>query len=96
MAETGQEMIRSAITAYLAQDADGARKAATLDDKIDGEYKVLMEDVLNLMKENPKLIKKAVRLLNTSAYMERLGDHITNICEEVIYMVEGTHEELNE
>jgi phosphate transport system protein len=55
-----------------------------------------MEDVLNLMKENPKLIKKAVRLLNTSAYMERLGDHITNICEEVIYMVEGTHEELNE
>ena len=96
MAETGQEMIRSAITAYLAQDADAARKAAALDDKIDGEHKLLIEDMLNLMKENPKLIKKAVRLLNTSAYMERLGDHITNICEEVIYMVEGTHEELNE
>jgi phosphate transport system protein len=48
------------------------------------------------MKENPKLIKRAVRLLNTSGYLERLGDHITNICEEVIYMVEGTHEELNE
>jgi phosphate transport system protein len=96
MAETGQEMIRSAITSYLSQSADEARKAAALDDKIDGEHKLLMEDMLSLMKENPKLIKKAVRLLNTSAYMERLGDHITNICEEVIYMVEGTHEELNE
>jgi phosphate transport system protein len=96
MAETGQEMIRSTITAYLSQDADGARKAAALDDKIDGEHKVLIEDVLNLMKGNPKLIKKAVRLLNTSAYLERLGDHITNICEEIIYMVEGVHEELNE
>jgi phosphate transport system protein len=96
MAETGQEMIRSAITAYLSQDAEGARKVAALDDKIDGEHKALIEEVLVLMKENPKLIKRAVRLLNTSGYLERLGDHITNICEEVIYMVEGTHEELNE
>jgi phosphate transport system protein len=96
MAETGQEMIRAAITAYLSQDADGARKVAALDDKIDGEHKALTEEVLSLMKENPKLIKRAVRLLNTSGYLERLGDHITNICEEVIYMVEGTHEELNE
>jgi phosphate transport system protein len=48
------------------------------------------------MKEHPKLIKKAVRVLNTSNYLERLGDHITNICEEIIYMVEGKHEELNE
>jgi phosphate transport system protein len=48
------------------------------------------------MKEHPELIKKAVRLLNTSGYLERFGDHITNICEAVIYMVENKHEELNE
>jgi phosphate transport system protein len=96
MAETGQEMIRAAIAAYLNQDAEGARKAAALDDKIDGEHKALTEEVLGLMKENPGLVKKAVRLLNTSGQLERLGDHITNICEAVIYMTEGRHEELNE
>jgi phosphate transport system protein len=96
MAETGQAMIRSAVSAYLSQDVEGARKVAALDDEIDKEHKALIEEILTLMKEHPKLIKKAVRVLNTSNYLERLGDHITNICEEIIYMVEGTHEELNE
>ncbi|MCL2271165.1 MAG: phosphate signaling complex protein PhoU [Treponema sp.] len=96
MAETGQEMIRSSVSAFLSQDAEAARKVAALDDEIDKEHKALVEEILSLMKENPRLIKKAVRLLNASSYLERLGDHITNICEEIIYMVEGKHEELNE
>jgi phosphate transport system protein len=96
MAETGQKMIRAAISAYLNQDVEAARKAAALDDIIDGEHKALAEEVLNLMKEHPELIKKAVRLLVTSGNLERLGDHITNICEAIIYMTEGRHEELNE
>ena len=96
MAETGQEMIRAAVSAYLSQDAAGARKAAALDDTIDREHKALVEEVLGLMKEHPKLIKKAYRLINTSGYLERLGDHVTNICEGIIYMIEGKHEELNE
>jgi len=96
MAETGQEMIRSSISAYLSQDAEAARRVAALDGDIDKEHKALIEEVLSLMKEHPKLVKKAVRLLNASGHLERLGDHITNICEEIIYMVEGKHEELNE
>ena len=96
MAETGQEMIRSSISAYLNQDAVGAREAAALDDKIDKEHKALIEEVLSLMKEQPEFVEKASRLLNTSNQLERLGDHVTNICECIIYMVEGKHEELNE
>jgi phosphate transport system protein len=96
MAETGQEMIRAAVSAYLAQDAEGARKAAALDDRIDAEHKALTEEVLRLMKGHPDMIKKAVRILNTSGHLERMGDHITNVCEAIIYMTEGRHEELNE
>jgi phosphate transport system protein len=96
MAETGREMIRASISAYLNQDATAARQAAAMDDMIDEEHKLLTEEVLNLMKERPELIKNAVRLLNTSGFLERLGDHSTNICESVIYMIEGSHEELNE
>jgi len=96
MAETGQEMIRAAISAYLAQDSQAARNASALDDKIDSEHKALTEEILRHMKEHPNLVKKAVKIIHTSAQLERLGDHITNICEAIIYMVEGRHEELNE
>jgi phosphate transport system protein len=96
MAETGQEMIRAAIAAFLNRDADAARKAAALDDRIDGEHKMLSAEVLQLMKKKPELLKKAQRILNTSGFLERLGDHITNICEAVVYMTESKHEELNE
>ncbi|MDR2797931.1 MAG: phosphate signaling complex protein PhoU, partial [Treponema sp.] len=95
MAATGIEMLRASITAYMNQDAKAARTTAALDDRIDAEHKALTEETLRLMHEHPELIKKAVRLLRTSGFLERLGDHITNICEGIIYMVESTHEELN-
>ena len=96
MAETGQEMLKAVFSAYLAQDADAARNIAALDDRIDSEHKALTEEVLKLMKKKPELVKDAARLLRLSGYMERLGDHITNICEEIIFMVEGYHEGLND
>jgi len=96
MAETGQEMLRAAISAFMANDADAARKAAAMDIKIDTEHKTLTENILKLMKKNPDLVKGALQILHTSNQLERLGDHITNICEAVIYTIEGKHEELNE
>jgi len=96
MAQTGKTMIRAAISAYLSHDAQAAREVAAMDNKIDEEHKALAEDILKLMKKNPNLVKSALQILQTSNQLERLGDHITNICEAVIYMVEGKHEELNE
>ena len=96
MVETAQEMLKQAFSAYLAQDSDSARKTAALDDKIDTEHRALSEEVLAFIKEQPQLVKAAARLLRLSGYMERLGDHITNICEGIIYMIEGSHEELND
>jgi len=95
MAKTGQEMLKAAFSAYLAQDVNAARKAAALDDIIDSEHKALTEEVLNLMKKKPELVKAAARLLKLSGFMERLGDHATNICEGIIYIGEGKHEKLN-
>ena len=96
MAETGQKMLRAAISAFMAQDAQAAREAAALDNKIDAEHEIVTEDILKLMKKNPDLVKGALQILHTSNQLERLGDHITNICEAIIYMTEGKHEELNE
>jgi phosphate transport system protein len=96
MAETGREMLKKAFSAYVNQDAAAAREAAQLDQKIDDEYKALTDEVLKLMKKETQLVKDAARLLRLSGYMERLGDHITNICEGIIFMIEGRHEELND
>jgi phosphate transport system protein len=96
MAETGQEMLRAAMSAYINQDVNAARTTAALDEKIDREHKAVTEEVLALMKEKSRLVKSAARLLKLSGFMERLGDHITNICEGIIYMIEGRHEELND
>ena len=95
MAKTGQKMLKTAFSAYLKQDSDAARKAAALDARIDTEHKALTDEVLAFIKENPKMVKAASRVLRLSGYMERMGDHITNICEGIIYMTEGSREELN-
>jgi len=96
MAVTGQKMIRAAISAFMAQDANAAREAAALDRMIDAEHKTLTEEILKLMKKHPDMVKEALQVIQTSNQLERLGDHITNICEAIIYMIEGKHEELNE
>ena len=96
MAETGQVMFRAAINAFMSQNAQSARDAAAMDSKIDEEHKTLTEDILKLMKKNTDNVKSALQILHTSNQLERLGDHITNICEAIIYMIEGRHEELNE
>ena len=95
MAAVCRDIMRLSINAYIARNAEAARDAAGLDNIIDMEHKELIAAVLKFIKKNPGLVKKAVRILNASGYLERFGDHITNICEGVIYMVESTREELN-
>jgi len=96
MAEIGQAMLRSAITAYMSQNAQEARTAAAMDHQIDDEHKALTNDIIKVIKKDSSLVKSGLQILHTSNQLERLGDHITNICEAIVYMIEGKHEELNE
>jgi phosphate transport system protein len=95
MAETGQEMFSAAISAFMEHDAKAAREAAAMDNIIDAEHKILIEDILKLMEKESGRVKDALQILQTSNQLERLGDHVTNICEAIIYMTEGRREELN-
>jgi phosphate transport system protein len=95
MVETAVLMLKDTVYAYREQDPDSARKAAALDAAIDREHKALTNELLGFIKKQPNFVKAAARLLRLSGNMERLGDHITNICEGIIYMIEGSREELN-
>jgi len=96
MAETGASMVRGMVDAYLARDVQAARDVAAMDDSIDHEHKALIGEVIELMRERPEQAERAAKLLSTSGFLERLGDHMTNACEAIVFMVEGRHEELND
>jgi phosphate transport system protein len=96
MAEIECEMIRGAVDAFLNQDAEAARRIAVRDAEVDAEHKLLVRETLEIMRENPDMVERASRLFKTSGYLERLGDHMTNICEAVVFMAEGSHVELND
>jgi len=96
MAETGCLMIRDSIKSLLERSESLARQTAEKDTIIDELHHSLVKETLEYMKANPEKVTQASKIIATSGFLERLGDHVRNICESVIYMVEGTHVELNE
>jgi len=96
MAELGATMVRGAVNAYLERDLAEARRVAALDAEIDGEHKALQREALELMRERPEQVEHAARILTTSGFLERLGDHMTTVCELTIFVVEGRHVELDD
>lgn len=95
MAERGIGMVHDALTAFVEDDTDAAMAVAERDDVIDKLHRSLYDDIIARMKENPDLITAGANLIFTNRFLERLGDHVTNICEWVVYANRGTHVELN-
>ena len=73
-------MLDGALEAYLANDADKAKEIALLDDKIDNLHEQVLRELLTYMMEDPRNIRQANNFLFISRFLERLGDHVTNIC----------------
>jgi len=95
MAEIGIGMVRDSLTAFVDQDADLAREVAERDDRIDAVHKTVYEQLIAMMKDNPDLIGHGVNLMFLNRFLERLGDHVTNMCEWVVFAKTGDHVELN-
>ncbi len=90
MKEICVEMLRDLWTALKNDDVKLAYEIAEKDDKIDELYEQVKEDCLRIMHSSPeKNINQGVRLLFIARYLERIGDHITNICEKIIYAKNG-------
>ncbi len=96
MAEICVGMVHDAIAAFLNQDEALARNAAARDDEVDSEHKAFVQEILAYLAKNPAKAAQATKLIATSSFLERLGDHVTNMCEAVVFMLTGAHTELNE
>jgi phosphate transport system protein len=95
MAERVRAMTREALEAYVTRDVARAKAMIALDDEIDVTYKLIFEELMGIMQTRPEDIKQATYLLMVAMYLERVGDHATNLGEWTIYMVTGELRDLN-
>jgi phosphate transport system protein len=89
LARIAQEMVRQALDAFVRRDAQLARAVIARDDEVDMLTEQSFRELLTYMLEDSRNISRAIRLTFVGKYFERIADGATNICEMVVFMVEG-------
>jgi phosphate transport system protein len=89
LATAAAGMLREVLRAYTARDAQAARAAWARDAELDALYTGLFRELLTYMMEDPRSITACTHLLFIAKNLERIGDHATNIAEEVWFAVRG-------
>jgi len=95
MAEIAEMMLAQANRAFKENDASLARETTKWDYEVDALYQKVRDTLLKIIGGNPELIEDATPLLLVNKHLERIADHVCNICESIIYMVEAKREHLN-
>ena len=89
MATLGLAMLKEALEAFVNRDPAKARAIIPRDKQIDSLNKQLQRELASYMVERPSTITRCLNLMTISKSLERIGDHATNIAEEVVYLHEG-------
>jgi phosphate transport system protein len=89
MADLAQKMVKDSLDSFIKQDVDLARSVLIRDDKIDALKDQIFRELLTFMISDNSSIPRALELILVSRHLERIGDHATNIAEDVIYLVQG-------
>lgn len=95
MAEYGIEMLHDVLNAFADGDQDQAISVAHMDDRIDNLHNQVWRELLTYMMQDAHSISQATTLLFVSRWLERFGDHATNISEWIVYDCSAKHVELN-
>ena len=96
MCEVAYEMLDLAIKSFKDEDYKLAKQLSEMDDSIDRMFDQVLERMLDLSANNPQKIQHVMHIAYTARYIERFGDHLTNIAESILYLVKGETLDLNE
>ena len=89
MVSMATQMVRGSLDAFVNLDSNEARRILTMDDSIDDLNVQVICDLQSTMQQQPQLVVPALHCFSASRHIERIGDHATNIAEDVVYLVEG-------
>jgi len=95
MGNLAADLVGGIITALIDIDDRLAREVAARDDVIDHAYHALFANVIDLMRSDPTTVERGTRLILASHWIERIGDRVTNVAEDVVYLATGRVEDLN-
>lgn len=87
MAEIAHGMLRDALDAFVRRDVALAQRVLDADDALDALKTQVFRELLTYMLQDPQKIEPSLDLILVSRHLERIGDHATNIAEDVIFMV---------
>ena len=85
MVDILRKMIKRSLEAFVTGNVKEAYEICKMDDEVDILYRGLFNDILKNMAKNETIINKGAQILFASKYLERVGDHVTNICEWIIF-----------
>jgi phosphate transport system protein len=89
------DQVRGVVTALIDIDDALARQVAARDDEIDHGYKKVFTEVIELMRSDPRTVEGGTRIILAAHWVERIGDRVTNVAEDVVYLATGQVEDLN-
>ncbi len=89
IADLAEAQLKKALDAFVTGDVEKAEEVMSGDDLIDALYLKIFNDMLVLMMEDSKNIRRATAMMFAAKHLERFGDHATNLAEMVVYMVRG-------
>jgi phosphate transport system protein len=96
MHQLSVEMLKLSLEAYNEEDLGKARQVAQMDDQVDDLYGQTIKELLSLAQTKPEQLAQITQLSFISRYLERAADHVTNIAENVFYLVKGKRYDLNQ
>ncbi len=89
MVLTVRSMVHDVLDAYVRRDAVAARHVLLIDDKVDSLKARISQDLVALMKTSPEVVDGAMSLILIARNLEKIGDHVTNIAEDIVFVVTG-------
>jgi len=89
MAHLAESMVHDSLDAFVRRDAELARSVLLSDDAVDDLCDAIRDELVEFMQEDPSTISRSLDLILVARNLERVGDHATNIAEDVLFLVQG-------